>query len=422
MRTLIRTLGLSLALATVAPAFTGGCATDTVGEATENTTERTGRFELFVGADDQFYFHLLAGNGELVLDSEGYTTKAAAKNGIESVVENGLNSERYEILEAVNGQYYFNLKAGNHEIIGTSELYTSKSGAEKGVEGVMDLLDDVSIDELLSAEPKFETFEGQDGDHYFRLRAKNGAIVLQSEGYASYSGAQEAVETVKGLAGHVESYEVLEAQNGQHFFHIVAGNHEIVARGEMYASKYNAERGAENVRRLVREMTETAATDADVEAALTLAADGAIYVSEGDYGFSYVHGEMSDPDAEISDALVRELMAQYVDNDPDTDKPLAELYVDQGDWDGWFTDEPNCAEEDDEWYAELCFEQAELDAALKANLTDIKIFYFGSYGGTYTNEQGEEVSYVDGVAVSIIIVGRTPSGNLAGVRTIAIWT
>ncbi len=421
MQTFFRTLGLSLVLAAVAPAFATGCATDTVGESTANSTERTGRFELFEGADGQFYFHLLAGNGELVLDSEGYTTKASAKNGIESVVENGLDSARYEILEAVNGEYYFNLKAGNHEIIGTSELYASKSGAEKGVETVMGLLDDVSIDELLSGDPKFETFEGQDGDHYFRLRAKNGAIVLQSEGYGSYSGAMDAVETVKGLAGHVESYEVLEAQNGQHFFHIVADNHEIVARGEMYASKHNAERGAENVRRLVREMTETKATDADVEAALRLAAEGAIYISEGDYGFSYVGAEI-DEGAAITDALVREAFAQYIDNDPDTDKPLADLYVMKGEWDGWFTDAAACGEEDDDYYAEMCLEQAQMDAALAENLTDIQIFYFGSYGGTYTDGNGDEVEYVDGVAVSIVIVGRTPEGNLAGVRTIAIWT
>lgn len=51
-----------------------------------------------------------------------------------------------------------------------------------------------------------------------------------------------------------------------------------------------------------------------------------------------------------------------------------------------------------------------LDAAVDANLTDIEVFYYGGPG------------YVDGVAVSIIIVGRTPNGNLAGVRTIAIWT
>lgn len=421
MRTLFRTLGLSLALATVSPALITGCATDTVGESTANSTERTGRFELFVGADDQFYFHLLAGNGEMVLDSEGYTTKAAAKNGIQSVVDNGLDAESYEILEAVNGEYYFNLKAQNHQIIGTSELYASKASAEKGVETVMSLLEDVSIDELLSGEPKFETFEGQDGDHYFRLRAKNGAIVLQSEGYSSYSAAKDAVETVKGLAGHVGNYEVLEAQNGQHFFRIVAHNHEIVARGEMYASKYNAERGAENVRRLVREMTETKATDADVEAAIRLASEGAFYISEADYDYRYVHAPI-DADAEIDEALVREALAQYIDNDPDTDKPLADLYVMKGEWDGWFTEASSCGDEHDDYYTEMCVERAEMDAALAENLTDIQVFYFGSVGGTYTDANGAEVPWVDGVAVSIVIVGRTPEGNLAGVRTIAIWT
>ncbi|MCA9620443.1 MAG: DUF1508 domain-containing protein [Myxococcales bacterium] len=415
MRPFARTLGLALVLATLVPAFGAGCAGDDSGAdvSVSNSTSQAGRFELFEGHDGQFYFSLLAGNGEKVLRSEGYTTKAAAKKGIQSVVENGKKAERYDILEAENGEFYFNLEAGNYQVIGTSELYTTKSSAERGAKTVRSLVETVSVDELLSGDPKFEVFEGQNGDHYFRLRAKNGQIVLQSEGYASRGGAEAAVETVRELAGHVESYEVLAGQNEQHFFHIVAGNGEIVANGEMYSSKYAAERGAENVRRIVREMTETVATDADVEAAITVAAEGALYVSESDYGFTYVHAPLADATTPITEELVRELMASYVDADPDADKPLAGLYAMTGDWSEWRTTADSCAAEEDEWYQEICVEQAELDAALEENLSDIQVFYFGSYGGP---------GYVDGVAVSIIIVGRTPEGNLAGVRTIAIWT
>jgi uncharacterized protein len=413
MRALTRTLGFALAIAVCGPAFTTGCSGEDVGSAVENTTATKGRFELFEGADGQFYFHLLAGNGEKVLHSEGYTTKQSAKHGIGSVVANGAEEVKYEVLEASNGEFYFNLKAANHEIIGTSELYTSELGAAHGAENVRKLVETVSVEELLSGAPKFEIFRGQDNDYYFRLRAKNGQIVLQSEGYAAHSGAEEATGTVRKLAGHVLNYEVLEAQNGQHFFHIVAGNHEIVARGELYSSKYNAERGADNVRRLVREITQVKATDADIEAAINLAAVGASYTSEADYGFSYVHAPLADAEAPITEELVREAMAVYIDNDAEADSPLAELYSMKGDWSEWFTNPASCAVEDDEWYRELCIEQAELDGVLAENLTDIQVFYFGSYGGE---------GWVDGVAVSIIIVGRTPEGNLAGVRTIAVWT
>ena len=64
-------------------------------------------------------------------------------------------------------------------------------------------------------------------------------------------------------------------------------------------------------------------------------------------------------------------------------------------------------------FTKNCVKQVALDAVLEANLTDIKIYYFGHRGG---------LDIVHGDNVSIIVVGRTPEGNLAGVRTIAFWT
>jgi uncharacterized protein YegP (UPF0339 family) len=412
MRTAIRSVGLALVLATVMPAFATGCASDDIGSEVAHTTEAKARFEIFVGADDQFYFQLLAGNGEKVLRSEGYTSLSGAKNGVDSVINNGKLDERYRLLEAVNGEFYFNLVAGNYQVVGTSETYMSKSGATQAIHRVIKMLESVSTANLPTGDAHFETFKGSDDRTYFRLRATNGEIVLQSQGYAAPSGAEHGIESVKANGEHSDSYSILEASNGQYYFHIVAANHEIIGRGEMYSSKYNAKRGAETVRNIIRDMTGATASDADVRAALELAVDGASYTSEADYGFFYVHAQL-DAGVEITEALVRDKMAGYIDNDSDTDKPLADLYADEGSWSGWLSNYADCEQEDDAWYQELCREQAELDAALGANLTDIKVFYFGAYGGP---------GWVDGVAVSIIIVGKTPSGNLAGVRTIAIWT
>jgi uncharacterized protein YegP (UPF0339 family) len=413
MRPIFRSLGFAIVLAVAAPALTTstGCSDGTEQDVGAHR-EGQGTFQLFEGQDGEFYFQLLAGNGEKVLKSEGYTTKAAAKNGIESVIENGTQLDRFEVLEAQNGEFYFNLKAGNHEIIGTSETYTERASAKSAVETVMGLLENVSLADLPSSDQRFETFKGSDG-YYFRLIAGNGEIVMQSEAYASKSGAEAAIETVEEHGAHAEQYQVLEAQSGQHYFRLVAPNNEIIGRSEMYASKYNARRGAETVREIIRELTSTTPSDEDVREAIEVAADGAWYTSEADYGYFYVGAELDDPDAPITEELVREKMAPFVDEDPDTDKPLADLFADQGSWDEWRRDNADCADEISAFYQEECEEQAVLDAALAANLTDIQVFYFGSYG---------EPGYVDGVAVSIIIVGRTPNGNLAGVRTIAIWT
>ncbi|QHS11057.1 YegP family protein [Sinimarinibacterium sp. NLF-5-8] len=95
-----------------------------------------GWYELSKSKDGQFRFVLKAGNSETILTSELYTTRAAAENGIASVQKNAPLDERYERKEASNGKPFFNLKAANHQIIGTSQLYTSSATRDKGIASV----------------------------------------------------------------------------------------------------------------------------------------------------------------------------------------------------------------------------------------------------------------------------------------------
>ena len=80
--------------------------------------------------------NLKAGNGEIILTSERYKAKAGAENGIDSVRVNSPLPERYDRLTAKDGSPYFVLKAANHEVIGTSEMYSAKSAMENGIESV----------------------------------------------------------------------------------------------------------------------------------------------------------------------------------------------------------------------------------------------------------------------------------------------
>jgi uncharacterized protein YegP (UPF0339 family) len=95
-----------------------------------------GKFVLKKAANEQFMFNLKAGNGEVILTSELYTSKAGAENGIASVKENAPNDDRYDRRTSSSGQPYFVLKAGNGEIIGRSEMYSSTSAMENGIESV----------------------------------------------------------------------------------------------------------------------------------------------------------------------------------------------------------------------------------------------------------------------------------------------
>ncbi len=93
-------------------------------------------FQIFRGRDQRFYFRLRATNGELIRASEGYTPKAGCENGIESVRNNASEDDRYQRKTAKDGQYYFVLLARNGEPVGTSEMYSSEHARDNGIEVV----------------------------------------------------------------------------------------------------------------------------------------------------------------------------------------------------------------------------------------------------------------------------------------------
>jgi uncharacterized protein len=93
-----------------------------------------GYFEMYQGKNGDYYFRLKAGNHEPILQSEGYTTRAACENGIESVKKNSPNNDRYAKRDGTS--FSFSLKATNGQVIGQSESYTSVSGRDNGIESV----------------------------------------------------------------------------------------------------------------------------------------------------------------------------------------------------------------------------------------------------------------------------------------------
>nr|WP_319251767.1 YegP family protein [uncultured Celeribacter sp.] len=106
-----------------------------------------GKFELYTDKAGEFRFRLKAGNGEIILASEGYKQKASAENGIESVRKNAPLDERYERKDTVSGKPMFNLKASNGQVIGTSESYSSTSARDNGIESVKKNAPDASLDD-----------------------------------------------------------------------------------------------------------------------------------------------------------------------------------------------------------------------------------------------------------------------------------
>lgn len=95
-----------------------------------------GKFEIKKSTNGKYFFNLKAGNGQIILTSETYETKAACENGIESVRKNAADAGRFEKRESKNGDPYFVLKAANGQEIGRSETYSSDAACQNGIESV----------------------------------------------------------------------------------------------------------------------------------------------------------------------------------------------------------------------------------------------------------------------------------------------
>ena len=107
-----------------------------------------GKFELYKDKAGEFRFRLKAGNGQIILASEGYKQRASAENGIESVRKNSADDSRFDRTETSGGKPRFNLKASNGQIIGTSETYESTSARDNGIESVKKNAPDAKVEDL----------------------------------------------------------------------------------------------------------------------------------------------------------------------------------------------------------------------------------------------------------------------------------
>lgn len=104
-----------------------------------------GKFVIGKRSNGDFQFNLKAGNGQIILSSQGYADKAGCKNGIDSVKKNSTDDGRYERKVSSNQKFFFNLLAGNGQVIGTSEMYESESSRDNGIASVKSNAPDAEV-------------------------------------------------------------------------------------------------------------------------------------------------------------------------------------------------------------------------------------------------------------------------------------
>ena len=117
------------------------------------------------------------------------------------------------VVRKTNTGVKFDLKAGNGEVIATSEVYTTEDACRNGVESVkknapVAAVEDQTVEGFATEKhPKFEVYEDKAGEYRFRLKATNGQIIAVSEGYKAKASCMNGIESVKKNAPDAEIVE-----------------------------------------------------------------------------------------------------------------------------------------------------------------------------------------------------------------------
>lgn len=106
-----------------------------------------GKFEISTRSNGEFQFNLKAGNGQVILTSQGYAGKASCLNGVESVRAHAVADPSFHRHEAKDGRFYFTLNASNGQVIGQSQMYADAGGRDNGIRSVQDNAPTATLDD-----------------------------------------------------------------------------------------------------------------------------------------------------------------------------------------------------------------------------------------------------------------------------------
>jgi len=168
-------------------------------------------FELYRDAAGEYRWRLLHRNGNIIADGgQGYASRQKAGQGIESVRRNVADGGKasFDVYEDAAGEYRWRLRHDNGNVIADSgEGYASESGAEDAVERVREYAPEAHVLDIGSA--AFEIYADSAGEYRWRLRHRNGNVLADSgEGYADRGGAEDGIHSVKRNAPNAETEPV----------------------------------------------------------------------------------------------------------------------------------------------------------------------------------------------------------------------
>ena len=221
-----------------------------------------GKYEVY-HTGDAWQYHLKASNGEILFVSETYTTRDGVIKGIDAVKRN-LETGEVKIFADKHGNYKFKLVSRNYRVLAISANYSNEKGATRASESFknfavkadivdieyedVDLKTATPIDVNLNDEKTGGKFivEVFDGEYSWDLKASNGQILAQAEGYTSKAGCLNSIESFKKAV--VEgSFKCVKDKNDNYQYKLYTSSGRVCAVGEAYPSKTSAESAAQSV-------------------------------------------------------------------------------------------------------------------------------------------------------------------------------
>ncbi len=219
-----------------------------------------GKYEVYQ-AGDGFKYNLKASNGEVLVSSEVYTSRDGVIKAIEAIKRNVEGGE-IRVFADKHGNYKFKLTAGNHRVIAISAHYSTEKSAERASESfkkfalTADVVDVEVKDTDEATDITVARGEDKDGGKFewerfndefsWDLKASNGQILCQAEGYTSKSGLLNSIEVFKKNVNE-GSFKVVKDKNDQFMFKLYTSSGRVCAVGESYSSKASAESAANSV-------------------------------------------------------------------------------------------------------------------------------------------------------------------------------
>lgn len=218
-----------------------------------------GKYEVYQVADGYSY-HLKASNGEILVTGESYTTRDGAIKSIDAVKRN-LETGEVKVFADKHGHYKFKLVSKNYRVLVISSNYSVEKSAVRAAGSfkkfalIADIVDveeqdmdaktaiTITVDRTQTKDGGKFVIEKFDGEYSWALKASNGEILCQTEGYTTRLGCLNSIEVFKKNAEY-GIFKTIEDKMGRFYYKLYSQQGRVCIVGESYSSKQSAESAA----------------------------------------------------------------------------------------------------------------------------------------------------------------------------------